>query len=216
MSSPKDFSLEVTPPIDTANVESLNLLKFTVKDKKNDIILKNRPVILFILTGTLIAYISNIIFNVNLEHVDISHLSKVQYGFILALVTMIALVSLRQQPEDTMIVMKGIGVQLVTKKKWRFQNSSQSFIPIKDMIDLVIHEGFHKYGQVIFYLCVLTRSNDQSGNDDSNIIKVIFPEFLPRRDILLKVWKLSRELLFGSPNRYWRRVPGQGLKQVLS
>ncbi|RLV91616.1 hypothetical protein JA1_003751 [Spathaspora sp. JA1] len=212
MSSPKDFSLEVTPPLNDVNVESLNLIKFTVKNKKVDLILKNKSVILLILSGILIAYITNIIISDNFE---VSHISKVQYGLVLPLIATIILVLLRQQPEDTMIVMKGIGVQLVTKKKWRFQNSSQSFIPIKDMIDLVIHEGFHKYGQVIFYLCILTRSSEQS-NVEENIIKIIFPEFLPRKDILLKVWKSSRQLLFGSPNRYWRRVPGQGLKQVLS
>ena len=125
------------------------------------------------------------------------------------LVVGIVLLLCLQTPEDTLIVMRGIGIQLQSKKMWRFQ-SSDSFIPINNMIDLVIHEGFHDYGQVIFYLCVLTKANN-----DKNPITIVFPEFLPPKDILLTVWRLSRELLFGSTKRYWRRVPGQGLKQVI-
>ena len=60
-------------------------------------------------------------------------------------------------PEDTLIVMRGIGIQLQSKKMWRFQ-SSDSFIPINNMIDLVIHEGFHDYGQVIFLFMCLDKS----------------------------------------------------------
>ena len=63
------------------------------------------------------------------------------------------------------------------------------------MIDLVIHEGFHDYGQVIFYLCVLTKANN-----DKNPITIVFPEFLPRKDILLTVWRLSRNYYLEAQN----------------
>ncbi|KAG7661819.1 uncharacterized protein J8A68_004675 [[Candida] subhashii] len=205
MSSPKDYNLEITPSLDESNLKSLNLLKFTVNHKEKDFINKYKSLLSVILGCSLIAVIGNSY----LKTSNVTHTIRDPYVIILSLA--LSVILLRQTPEDTLIVIRGFGVQLKTKKAWRFQNSTDSFIPIKDMIDLMIHEGFHGYGQVIFYLCVLTRSTAGKGD---NVIKVVFPEFLPRKDILLTVWKSSRELLFGSTNRYWRRVPGKGLKQI--
>ncbi|KAI5967768.1 hypothetical protein CANMA_002948 [Candida margitis] len=118
-----------------------------------------------------------------------------------------------QEPLDTLTIMKGIGAQLDSHKLLPFQ-SSNTFIPINNMIDLVVHEGFHDYGQVIFYLCFLTKNfrSEKPGKD--GVIQVVFGQLLPRKDVLLTVWKLSRQLLFAETRRYWRRVPGQGLKEL--
>lgn len=205
MSSSKNYKLEISPSINqTSATESQNLLKFTVRnDRPSKIITYRLPIIVLLASLT----VANII--QNLEQVKNYDIDASHHGILLILVVGIVLLLCLQTPEDTLIVMRGIGIQLQSKKMWRFQ-SSDSFIPINNMIDLVIHEGFHDYGQVIFYLCVLTKANN-----DKNPITIVFPEFLPRKDILLTVWRLSRELLFGSTKRYWRRVPGQGLKQVI-
>ena len=205
MSSSKNYKLEISPSINqTSATESQNLLKFTVQSNTPNKIIQYRLPIIVLLGSFAVAYIIQNIEQLKSYDIDVSH-----HGILLILVVGIALLLCLQTPKDTIIVMRGIGIQLQSKKIWRFQ-SSDSFIPINNMIDLVIHEGFHDYGQVIFYLCVLTKAAN-----DKNPITIVFPEFLPRKDILLTVWRLSRELLFGSTNRYWRRVPGQGLKQVV-
>ncbi|KAK6458904.1 phosphatidylinositol N-acetylglucosaminyltransferase subunit H [Scheffersomyces xylosifermentans] len=217
MSSPKDYVLEITPSIGSKPVETLNLLKFTVKNKKDDVLTRYQVHLVVVLSSILLGYLKNQIKTddiVSLNYKALALLSTTQISIILGLITLLALVSSKQVPEDTVTVMKGIGIQLSSKKAWRFQNQKESFIPLNSTIDLVIHEGFHKYGQVIFYLCILTRATTSGKKNNDNIIKVAFPEFLPRKDILLEVWKMSRVLLFGDTKRYWRRVPGQGLKQV--
>ncbi|EMG48997.1 gpi15 Phosphatidylinositol N-acetylglucosaminyltransferase subunit gpi15 [Candida maltosa Xu316] len=204
MSSLKNYKLEISPPLHESPAKSRNLLKFTVKHHSSKKLEVFKYLFLTLTVSIFIAYITY-----NLENIIEGRLDIYQYGTIVVLIALIGLFSLLQTPEDSIIVMKGIGVQLQSKKLWKFQ-SSDSFIPIDNIIDLVIHEGFHDYGQVIFYLCILTKANN-----DENSITVLFPEFLPRKDILLTVWTLSRDLLFGSTQRYWRRVPGQGLKQVV-
>lgn len=132
-------------------------------------------------------------------------------SIIIGLVLIGILALCRQQRQDVLVVMKGIGVQLNSRSNWKFVNKSDKnvFIPLTNIIDLVIHEGFHGYGQVIFYMCVLTKNTK-----DNDMIKVVFSELLPRKDILVQVWKQSRNVLFNG-NRYWRRIPGQGLKPVI-
>lgn len=120
-----------------------------------------------------------------------------------------------QEPSDSLMVVKDMGVQMSSKTRWRVLNGSNNkeFIPLSDVIDIVVHEGFHGFGQVIFYMCVLTKAKSTS-SVEGNGIKVVFPNFLPRKDILLQVWKHSRETLYGETRRHFRRVPGQGLREV--
>lgn len=138
------------------------------------------------------------------------------------LVLLMVLVYSRQEKEDSILIMNDVGIQLNSQSGWRFSlNGNKShFIPISNIIDLVIHEGFHGYGQVVFYMCVLTKTKNATPDNISGLtlnndkmIKIVFPQFLPRKDILMKVWKDSRRVLFGESKRYWRRVPGQGLKE---
>lgn len=114
---------------------------------------------------------------------------------------------------DSLMVMEGLGVQLSSRGRWWFWNNKTSdiFIPSSDIIDLVIHEGLHGYGQVIFYMCVLIRTR---GTSNDNMVKLVFPNFLPKKHILLQVWRHSRSMLFKETRRHFRRVPGQGLREV--
>lgn len=143
----------------------------------------------------------------------------VQKG-LMVLVTMATFVAMMllamvQEPEDSMMVMKDMGVQLSSRKRWRFfrRDAHKEFIPLSDIIDIVVHEGFHGYGQVIFYMCVLTKAKSTRGIA-GNGIKVVFPNFLPRKPILLEVWRSSRKTLYGTTRRHYRRVPGEGLREV--
>lgn len=128
----------------------------------------------------------------------------------LAVICVVLLLSL-EEASDTLLVMEDMGIQISSMSKWKFLNIGRhgKFIPTSEIIDLVIHEGFHGYGQVIYYMCVLTRDKERG-----NAVKVIFPNFLPRKEILLQVWKQSRQMLYGNTRRHYRHVPGQGLREV--
>lgn len=138
-----------------------------------------------------------------------------QLGTVIGLLVLTLILISLQEQSDTLMVMEDMGVQLSSKKPWRFLNegSNKVFIPRTDIIDIVIHEGFHGYGQVIFYMCILTKTQD-TGSSEGNGIKVVFPNFLPRKDLLLQVWKQSRKMLYGDTRRHFRHVPGQGLREV--
>lgn len=212
MSSPKDYVLDITPKLDNTNLESVNLIKFTVRNKKEDPLVTFRVPIVVTISSILIGYLFSILGS-EFTHFEFASLKIHQIALATVLLLLILVLLLKQSPEDSFIIMKDIGLQSVSKKAWRFQNDVEAFIPLSNIIDLVLHEGFHGYGQVIFYLCILTKS-DSVNKKNENVIKVVFPEFLPRKEILLQVWKSSRELLFGKTRRYWRRVPGKGLQQI--
>lgn len=215
MSSMKNYNLQIEPSIDIEDdLTQHNMLKFTIKNNDADLLCQYKYAIATVTFSCFIAYGYSLLTLQNLLDLDFSLLNLQNWIILIGLLTISGIVLTRVQPEDSVIILKDIGVQLISKKSWRFQNTVKVFVPLNNIIDLVVHEGMHGYGQVIFYLCILTKSNDLDKNSPENSIKIIFPEFLPRKDILIKVRKLSRDLLFANSRRYFRRVPGQGLKQI--
>lgn len=208
MSSPKDYILEISPAVDV--VDDHNTLEFSIRHRNETVFDRyRRPV------GVVAAVV---MMTMILEVVGWPQAKRLQFGSWTNVVTLmvsalvwVALV-LRQEPRDSVLVMKDIGIQLELIKPWRYQSLVKLFVPVGRIIDLVLHEGFHEYGQVIYYLVILTKPDPKQVSHD-NIIKVVFPEFLPRKDVLLKVRSLSRDLLFGQ-RMCFRRVPGQGLRPV--
>ncbi|KAI5966799.1 uncharacterized protein KGF55_000208 [Candida pseudojiufengensis] len=212
MSSAKDYILKIEPTIDVNDeeaIKSTNILKFSLYHRKQSLLFRLKPLLMMLsLTLSVVFLIlrRNSIFQ--LHQLDV-------FSLIILLLIMISFSSI-QEPSDSLTIIKGVGAQLDSTKLWSFQNSN-TFIPINNMIDLVIHEGFHGYGQVIFYLCFLCKSNltdneendydsNNEKNDNNEIIKIVFKEFLPRKDVLLKVRKLSRKVLFDEAQRYSARV----------
>lgn len=215
MSSIKNYDLQIEPSVDIKDdLSHHNLLKFTVRNNDVDFLYRYKYLIAAITFSSFIVYAYSIISVENLLSFNINSLQLKNWLILTGLLLLTGLALSKVRPEDSAIILKDIGVQLISKKSWKFQNTVKVFVPLNDIIDLVVHEGMHGYGQVIFYLCILTKSNDLDKNSLENCIKIIFPEFLPRKDILIKVRKLSRDLLFANSRRYFRRVPGQGLKQI--
>ncbi|ORY86294.1 GPI-GlcNAc transferase complex, PIG-H component-domain-containing protein [Protomyces lactucae-debilis] len=81
--------------------------------------------------------------------------------------------------EESLIVMRSVGIQTTT-------GGSSHFIALDMIQDVVIHEGFKGF-QVKFYLAILTK-------DGRN--HVVFPELLPRRRVLERVWRQTCKALF--------------------
>lgn len=230
MSSPKDYVLEVSPA--PQNPDS-GLIKFTVKPRPGPF----RYIQLSLastISVAIVAIIAQEFFSMGGFQGIWSHLNYPESTFVwslvaqrfqnvqinstrslvlLGLILILAVLMCKRQPEDSMLVIRDVGIQLDSVLGWRFTNKSDKsiFIALKDIIDIVINEGFHGYGQVIFYMCILRRS--QKDDTEEKPLQIVFPQLLPRKDILLQVWKQSRQVLFGSSRRYWRRVPGQGLRE---
>lgn len=134
----------------------------------------------------------------------------------IVLSSMIMITYCWNEAEDSMTVIKDLGIQLHSSPKWRFfknpKKSNQNFIPSSDIMDIVIHDIFHGYGQTIFCLYILMKSGDQKASyiggiqreTNLNPIKVIFPQLMPRKKILLEVYYNSRKVLFGD-QIYWRK-----------
>lgn len=198
----KDYELIITANDD--------IVKFTVKDKSRFEDYKGSIIVALL---AVLAYIVSGVISKTLENHNVTKTDMVQ---IIALLAALLISYSRRSREDTMIVMKNIGIQLQYQSNWKFlfnkSANKNTFIPVNNIIDLVIHEGFYGYGQVIYYMCVLTKTNPNVSDND--MIKVVFSELLPRKHLLITVWKQSREILFNNKRMYWRRVPGQGLKPV--
>ncbi|SGZ51924.1 CIC11C00000004552 [Sungouiella intermedia] len=220
MSSEKNYLLEVSMD------DGKNLVTFTVKARPSRFYKYVRIPLASVLIAYLLPQMYKVLQQSRTSAYEISRLFKLDiftverfdqsHSVVLFLVgfSVVVLLSLQEQ-SDSLMVMEDMGIQLSSRKRWRFDNrgSNKEFIPRSDIIDIVIHEGFHGYGQVIFYMCILTKAQERSGSE-GNGIKVVFPNFLPRKDILLQVWKLSRKMLYGETRRHFRRVPGQGLREV--
>lgn len=223
MSSRKDFVLNITL------VDSKNLATYTVLNKPSRFLTYWKVPLVAVLCGILVLFVLRLaeeagyvfealdiyiplaeIFLANaegwardvpvLQSLTSAALRKLCLtGTIVALsLIVLALISL-QEPQDSMMIIKDMGIQLSSRDRWGF--TEQEFIPLSDTIDIVIHEGFYGFGQVIFYMCVLTLPKHKSGAEE-NGIKVVFPNFLPRKSILVDVCRQSREMLYGTTKRY--------------
>lgn len=224
MSSLKRYTLEVLPDDDE------NLVTFTVKSNPLFFLKYIRVPLISILAAYLVPTLILHAQDNRLllwPSVSLDFQQKAQWflrggyayyiDFTVALLisAVVVLLLCLQDSSDSIIVMKHLGVQISSKSRWRFLNhrNNKEFIPLSEIIDIVIHEGFHGYGQVIFYMCVLTKAQGL-GNAEGNGIKVVFPNFLPRKDILLQAWRHSRKILYGDHRRHFRHVPGQGLREI--
>lgn len=197
MSLNKAYALEIEPKlVREDSVDGLNILRFKIKPSEEGLFSRYKNALVVVLLAA-IGYV--------LQRPTFAWkgYDGICAGVFLALVL---LVCFKRDGYEEVIVLKDIGIQTVTVRGWLFQTPEKRFIPLGEIIDLVIHEGFHGYGQVIFYLCVLKRGGE--------MIQVLMPSLLPRKEVLVQVWQLSRQLLFGTNRRFYRRVPGQGLRIV--
>ncbi|EEH20099.1 hypothetical protein PABG_02358 [Paracoccidioides brasiliensis Pb03] len=89
--------------------------------------------------------------------------------------------------EESLLVIRGLGVQTSTSSATYFSTASTRFIPTTQIQDIVIHEAFKGF-EVKFYLAIIVEG-------ESDVV-VVFPNLLPRRLILEEVWKGTRRCLY--------------------
>ncbi|PKX88584.1 PIG-H family GPI synthesis protein [Aspergillus novofumigatus IBT 16806] len=89
--------------------------------------------------------------------------------------------------EESLLVIRGLGIQTSTSSATYLSKAATRFIPTTQIQDIVIHEAFKGF-EVRFYLAVIVE-----GEPD---VVVVFPKLLPRRAILEEVWRGSRRCLY--------------------
>lgn len=200
MSKKKDYVLDIVPPLTKNWEKNLNAVKLSVRKRKLDFILiHKKKLVLFFLSISIILLLIIVSSNVIENQKNLTKIfSKNQNQNVIFLLSLFFLfiVLMRQEAIEEVIVLKGIGIQLVSRHCWKFLFTTSTFVSLHNINDIVIHEGFHGYGQVIFYLSILT-IYDLEKKTDKNLVKVVFSKFLPRKEILITTWKISREILFG-------------------
>ncbi|OJJ44342.1 hypothetical protein ASPZODRAFT_18543 [Penicilliopsis zonata CBS 506.65] len=93
----------------------------------------------------------------------------------------------RGHTEESLLVIRGLGIQTSTSSTSYLSKAATRFIPTTQIQDIVIHEAFKGF-EVRFYLAVIVEG-------ESDVV-VVFPKLLPKRQILEEVWRGSRHCLY--------------------
>ncbi|KAL1989525.1 hypothetical protein VTN49DRAFT_6722 [Thermomyces lanuginosus] len=93
----------------------------------------------------------------------------------------------RRYTEESLLVIRGLGVQTSTSSSMYWSSATTRFIPTTQIQDIVIHEAFKGF-EVRFYLAIIVEGEPE--------VVVVFPNLLPRRRILEEVWRGARHCLF--------------------
>ncbi|KAF1917721.1 GPI-GlcNAc transferase complex, PIG-H component-domain-containing protein [Ampelomyces quisqualis] len=103
--------------------------------------------------------------------------------------------------EESLTVLRGLGIQTSTSSSTYLQAPTTRFIPTTSIQDIFIYEAFKGF-EVRFYLAVVV-----DGEED---VVVVFPSLLPKRAILEHVWRHSRESLWEGKKERRARTDAEG------
>ncbi|KAJ0423692.1 GPI-GlcNAc transferase complex, PIG-H component-domain-containing protein [Aspergillus carlsbadensis] len=98
-------------------------------------------------------------------------------------------VFLKGYTEESLLVIRGLGIQTSTSSPTYLFKAATRFIPTTEIQDIVIHEAFKGF-EVRFYLAVVVVGEPE--------VVVVFPKLLPNRVKLEEVWRGSRHCLYDS------------------
>lgn len=95
--------------------------------------------------------------------------------------------SLRVHAEESLLVLRGLGVQTSESPATYLASAATRFIPTEKIQDILVNEAFRGF-EVRYYLVVVVE-----GEED---VVVVFPGLLPKRKIVETVWRGVRECLY--------------------
>ncbi|RDA91689.1 hypothetical protein CP533_2338 [Ophiocordyceps camponoti-saundersi (nom. inval.)] len=110
--------------------------------------------------------------------------------------TALWLVCRRLHAQESLLVLRGLGVQTTEQSPSYLGRPATRFIPTEKIQDIFINEAFRGF-EVRYYLIVVVEG-------ESDVV-VVFPGLLPPRQIVETVWRGARECL------YERRAEEKGL-----
>lgn len=94
----------------------------------------------------------------------------------------------QEHTTETLLAIRGLGLQTSTSSASYLSAPSTRFIPTSMIQDLFIYEAFRGF-EVRFCLGVIVEGEEEC--------VVVFPGLLPRRDLLERVWRGTRGVLWG-------------------
>jgi phosphatidylinositol glycan class H protein len=94
---------------------------------------------------------------------------------------------LRIHTSESLLVLRGLGIQTSTSSTTYLGTASTRFIPTEKIQDILVNEAFRGF-EVRYYLIVVVKGEDE--------VVVVFPRLLPCRDIVEKVWRGARKCLY--------------------
>lgn len=100
--------------------------------------------------------------------------------------------SLRVYSSESLLVLRGLGVQTSGSPRTYLTSAPTRFIPTEKIQDIFVNEAFRGF-EVRYYLVVVVE-----GEED---VVVVFPGLLPRRHIVETVWRGARECLYEKGER---------------
>ncbi|KAF4507143.1 hypothetical protein G6O67_005811 [Ophiocordyceps sinensis] len=97
------------------------------------------------------------------------------------------LVGRRVHARESLLVLRGLGVQTSGSPGSYFAAAPTRFIPTEKIRDIFVNEAFRGF-EVRYYLVVVVEDEDE--------VVVVFPGLLPPRSIVETVWRGARECLY--------------------
>jgi phosphatidylinositol glycan class H protein len=118
-----------------------------------------------------------------------THLSTLTPSIILipSSATILYLLSLRLHTTESLLVLRGLGIQTSSSSDTFLSGSTTRFIPTEKIQDILVNEAFRGF-EVRYYLVVVVEGEES--------VVVVFPRLLPRRQIIETVWRGVRGCLF--------------------
>ncbi|KAE9366015.1 hypothetical protein N431DRAFT_87965 [Stipitochalara longipes BDJ] len=101
--------------------------------------------------------------------------------------TILYLLSLRLHTTESLLVLRGLGIQTSSSSDTFLSGSTTRFIPTEKIQDILVNEAFRGF-EVRYYLVVVVEGEES--------VVVVFPRLLPRRQIIETVWRGVRSCLF--------------------
>jgi phosphatidylinositol N-acetylglucosaminyltransferase subunit H len=95
--------------------------------------------------------------------------------------------SLRLYTTESLLVLRGLGIQTSTSSETYLSSNTTRFIPTEKIQDILVNEAFRGF-EVRYYLVVVVEGEES--------VVVVFPRLLPRRRIVETVWRGCRGCLF--------------------
>lgn len=115
--------------------------------------------------------------------------SLVPVPVLLPLAAAFAYLSIRRiHSEESLLVLRGLGIQTSSSSSTYLTSASTQFIPTQKIQDLLINEAFRGF-EVRYYLVVVVEGEKE--------VVVVFPKTLPRRRVVEEVWRGGRQCLYG-------------------
>ncbi|KAH7397645.1 GPI-GlcNAc transferase complex [Cadophora sp. MPI-SDFR-AT-0126] len=96
------------------------------------------------------------------------------------------ILSLRLHTTESLLVLRGLGIQTSSSSNTYLSSSTKRFIPTEKIQDILVNEAFRGF-EVRYYLVVVVEGEEE--------VVVVFPRLLPRRDIVERVWRGCRACL---------------------